>query len=869
MATRNIQTGRTAFLPLIALSLVTLPLAAAGLVCSAFSSPALAQNPASVTGGEKIIDLQIPANRDWVPTGVILKPGEEVRVQASGTVEAAGSKETRIFYHQVPPTGRDEFQGVNPQPLYPALSLIGKVGEGPVLLIGGFMRWFAGGPYGSGELVLGINDNIINNNSGAWQVRITVFSQPDNPPPPNNNLQVSTSKKGYAPGEPIVVQFFKKGGFAMDTIGIVKTGDTNPLVGKPRGTPETGSFTFDALPKGTYQAIYMNWDNGNNKVESRYDFSVDIVPPTVVNPPTIVNPPTDELQISTSKKVYELNEPIVLRFSKKGGYARDSIGIVKEGATSLVVYKSRGDAETGSFTFDALPRGFYQAIYMNWDRGNNIIESRYDFSIDIAKMFNKPGIIKPPAVPPRIESVSHSAQKTLLAGDVLQITLRGTPGMTAIYDLPPLVKGGKLPEIDRGEYVGSYSVKTGDRLRGGRVTVYLKSNDGDEDFSQARESVSIGEADLVKPPVVKQPEISPRIISVTHDARALLKTGEVLQVTLRGTPGMNATYDLPPIVKGAALYEFNGGEYVGTYKVQGDDRVRGGHVTAYLKSKHGGEDFAQGREEVNIGADRPKPPVVALRIQSVSHNAGGLLTAGEVLQVTLRGTPGMKATFDVPPLIKGAPLYETSRGEYAGTYQVQAGDHVRDGRVTAYLKSTQGEEDFGQASAGANLGADKPKPRPRREPPTVHMPPTILHRPKPPVHLEPKPKPIKPIPKPKTRPKSWSKPSSRPRPRARPHSKPKPAVNRSYAGQWSTTWGDMTLTQDGDHVSGTYTHPWHTGTIDGTLSNGVLTFNWIQSNRPQGGRGTFTLSADGKSFSGSYTNNQADVGSGNWSGTRK
>jgi hypothetical protein len=113
----------------------------------------------------------------------MLAPGAVAMIEASGTVEAAPPQDRSAFHHQVPPTGRGAFLSHLPQPLLPALSLIGRIGEGPVLSIGVETRLSATPPYGSGELLLGINDDTPQDNSGAWTVRVTVVESSPAPPP--------------------------------------------------------------------------------------------------------------------------------------------------------------------------------------------------------------------------------------------------------------------------------------------------------------------------------------------------------------------------------------------------------------------------------------------------------------------------------------------------------------------------------------------------------------------------------------------------------------------------------------------------------------------------------------------------------------
>jgi hypothetical protein len=53
--------------------------------------------------------------------------------------------------------------------------------SGPVLFLGSSAQFIAGPPYGTGPLSLGINDGILDDNSGVWSMVITV---PDTAPPP-------------------------------------------------------------------------------------------------------------------------------------------------------------------------------------------------------------------------------------------------------------------------------------------------------------------------------------------------------------------------------------------------------------------------------------------------------------------------------------------------------------------------------------------------------------------------------------------------------------------------------------------------------------------------------------------------------------
>ena len=81
------------------------------------------------------------------------------------------------------------------------------------------------------------------------------------------------------------------------------------------------------------------------------------------------------------------------------------------------------------------------------------------------------------------------------------------------------------------------------------------------------------------------------------------------------------------------------------------------------------------------------------RIQAVVHNgAGRMLRPGDVLKVVMIGDRGQTAGWSIPPLIDKIPMQEKEPGVYAGTYRIQSGDRLPDGRLVGYLRSKAGLE---------------------------------------------------------------------------------------------------------------------------------------------------------------------------------
>jgi serine/threonine protein kinase len=135
----------------------------------------LALKPDAGESKPRLIQLKVPANQFWTPTNLYLKNGMVVEITASGKVDAAADE--RPYYHDVPPEGREERIAQVPQPQLPGLCLLGKIAPAQVFYVGAKIR-IPVDPSKEGELFLGINDDIVDDNSGDWDVRIIVHPPP-------------------------------------------------------------------------------------------------------------------------------------------------------------------------------------------------------------------------------------------------------------------------------------------------------------------------------------------------------------------------------------------------------------------------------------------------------------------------------------------------------------------------------------------------------------------------------------------------------------------------------------------------------------------------------------------------------------------
>ena len=87
--------------------------------------------------------------------------------------------------------------------------------------------------------------------------------------------------------------------------------------------------------------------------------------------------------------------------------------------------------------------------------------------------------------------------------------------------------------------------------------------------------------------------------------------------------------------------------------------------------------------------------------------------------------------------------------------------------------------------------------------------------------------------------------------------------SQNTSGTYTTDFNEMTITQNGNKVTGTYKH--QNGRVEGTLSGHTLTGFWFQDNGK--GKMIFEFNSDYTAFTGKWGYNEATP-SGKWNGTR-
>jgi hypothetical protein len=120
------------------------------------------------TGGGQGGGVAVPGNQAWTPTGITVRRGEQITFNSTGDVKYGPDQADMAS----PAGARSQrFEQNAPLPGNYVGALIARVGNGEPFPIGGPTATVA--MPANGQLFLGINDSIVNDNSGEFRVTIT------------------------------------------------------------------------------------------------------------------------------------------------------------------------------------------------------------------------------------------------------------------------------------------------------------------------------------------------------------------------------------------------------------------------------------------------------------------------------------------------------------------------------------------------------------------------------------------------------------------------------------------------------------------------------------------------------------------------
>ncbi len=347
-------------------------------------------------------------------------------------------------------------------------------------------------------------------------------------------------------------------------------------------------------------------------------------------------------------------------------------------------------------------------------RTNNADSLGYGVAVSTANNPNPtpPGAAPAPAVPApapapgasilsgsvssvEVTSLTKNPQRPLRAGDVLKVTLSGTPGGRGIFAIPGVVDTVPMREASAGVYVGSYPISKNATARNAAVLGRLLVGGVQSVLVQAPGTLTIDTqppklTDFGPPPGAVSESAQPFIYATLSDgagtgvnqaATRLLVDGRDVTANANVT-GAFVTY-LPP----AALA---GGMHTAT--VSASDRAGNSAAASWSFQT---------------------APSRLIRSFASNEPEGSTVSAGSIIVFVLTAAPGGKAQASIGGLGRKIPLKETeTSGQYIGEYTVKAGDAIEDAPVAARFVASDGTVITKNLSAGLTLTAGPP-PAPR------------------------------------------------------------------------------------------------------------------------------------------------------------
>lgn len=260
----------------------------------------------------------------------------------------------------------------------------------------------------------------------------------------------------------------------------------------------------------------------------------------------------------------------------------------------------------------------------------------------------------------------------LRAGAKVIYTLEGTPGGNAVLQIPNVVQEIPMREVSPGRYQATLTVPA-DKLNVNQGSALARLRVGtNEKLIQAGSPVRIDTQ-------------VPTIVEATPAADARIN---------RPRPNITVTFD----DAGGSGIDPN------TVKLMldGRDVTDDATATATLLAYRPIQALAAGKHEIEITAQdragnrlrRTWAFTVASRndvIRSFTHDADNEVRPGQVMTFTLLGEPGGTATYTVGTRLKRRPMTEVEPGKYVGEYTVRQNDQFESEKVTAELKTKDGE----------------------------------------------------------------------------------------------------------------------------------------------------------------------------------
>ena len=293
-----------------------------------------------------------------------------------------------------------------------------------------------------------------------------------------------------------------------------------------------------------------------------------------------------------------------------------------------------------------------------------------------------------------ITMVKHSAATPLTTNGVINVEVRGTPGLRGTFSLSQKLSELPLAEGPAGLYRGTYTVRTGDDVLNSFVTARLVGTANGANVDETQQSEAPLTIDTVAPRIIS---IEPAVGSTIGETRPTL----IVTVDDVGGSGLaKARYQLTDAA---------GNRPIAPMTVVPPNRatVVVNTLAAGRVSGRVGVSDAAGNELLAPFSFTVQPRAGA--ITSVTQDSTRPLRLNDVITVDVQAQPGGRATFDlVMPnnqvVANNVPMNEINgTGRYRGTYNFNVLPNADQVRVRARFDDLNGGIDTLEAQTPVML----------------------------------------------------------------------------------------------------------------------------------------------------------------------
>ncbi|GAB4218180.1 MAG: hypothetical protein OHK0012_25920 [Synechococcales cyanobacterium] len=223
--------------------------------------------------------------------------------------------------------------------------------------------------------------------------------------------------------------------------------------------------------------------------------------------------------------------------------------------------------------------------------------------------FNPP----PSTTSPLFTGIRLRPERDLRAGEILTVQIWGVSGGVAQFDVGNLARNQPMREISPNLYEGTYVVAETHRENNPRLAVILTAGGRSDQYQQLLPfSIDGGSASAspistappllpLSPPAPVASSLRPQIMQTTStSSNRILRTNDVLTVTMRGDAGGRATFQIVNLTPEVFMQELSPGYYEGKVSIASTTPAISNGVLQFALERNGQRTTQQFPDPVNI-----------------------------------------------------------------------------------------------------------------------------------------------------------------------------------------------------------------------------------------------------------------------------